>query len=349
MFMKKIFSIFILSQLISISGFAQSKFIRQNGTTYVYNLIGDLFNNLQNGDTVYLAGGNFNIGNITINNQITLFGAGHYPDSTAATYATILNGNIRLLPGANNSFFTGIYLSGDFNFGSNPSNNNVTQVEITRCNVQHIILNYDQYAQNSNVSFIQIYENWIRGSVFGMGAINVLIEKNLINGAIEHFANGNVLVKNNTFLGGAGCPAYQFNNVYNALIQNNIFMNSGACGNSIIGSASSCLFENNVFNRSYTFPYNTNSGVNNYMNISFTNFFVNENNFTLDYQSDYHMQNPTLYIGTDGSEVGIYGTPNPFKLGSVPINPHISSKNIATQTNSNGDLNIQIQVNAQNN
>jgi hypothetical protein len=47
--------------------------------------------------------------------------------------------------------------------------------------------------------------------------------------------------------------------------------------------------------------------------------------------------------------VGIYGGLFPYKEGAVPLNPHISLKNIAPQTDVNGDLNIQLKVNAQDN
>lgn len=330
--------------------YSQNKFVRQNITANVYSTIDSVFNNAQNGDTIYLPGGIYNIGTLVINKSIIVFGAGHFPDSTTATYPTTLTGDIRLYTNASNSILSGFYLTGNIYFGSNTANNNATQVEISRCNIQNIVLNHNYYDYNSNVFYVLIKENIVRGSIIGMNAQQIVVEKNLINGAVEHFLNGNLLVKNNTFLGGAGCPAYQFNNIYNSLIQNNIIMNSGACSNvSIQASVTSCTFENNVFNGNYTFPYYTNIGINNYSNVSFTNFFVNETNFTLDYQSNYHLQNPSLYLGNDGTEVGIYGTNNPYKEGALPFNPHIVSKNISSQTNSNGDLNIQIEVNVQNN
>jgi hypothetical protein len=37
----------------------------------------------------------------------------------------------------------------------------------------------------------------------------------------------------------------------------------------------------------------------------------------------------------------------PFKEGGIPVNPHISSKNIAPQTNPSGQLGVQINVSAQ--
>lgn len=328
---------------------AQSVFVRQNVNTYVYSKIDSVFLNAQDGDTIYLPGGNFHIGSIFIDKSLRVIGAGHFPDSTTATYPTQLNGHIYLLSGSSYSFFSGFFLNGNFYFGTNSNNNNADHVEISRCRFYNIILNYDYYNNNnSNVSFVMIKENYIMGDIIGMGAQHVIIEKNLINGAVSHFVNGNLLIKNNTFLGGSGCPAYQFSDIYNSLIQNNIIMNSGQCGNISIGyNVNSCIFEHNVFNANYIFPVGSNAGINNYVGVPFTNFFVNEVDFTIDYQSNYHLQQPGLYLGSDGTQVGIYGTTTPFKEGSLPVNPHVISKNIAPQTDINGNLQIQITVNAQ--
>ena len=66
---------------------------------------------------------------------------------------------------------------------------------------------------------------------------------------------------------------------------------------------------------------------------------------------DYHLQNDCVGInsGNDGTDIGIYGTIEPFIDGGVPINPHIQFKSIGTSTNAEGDLPINIKVAAQDN
>jgi hypothetical protein len=54
-------------------------------------------------------------------------------------------------------------------------------------------------------------------------------------------------------------------------------------------------------------------------------------------------------LGTDGNQVGIYGGVFPYKELAIPVNPNIISKTISPQTNASGELNIQVQVKAQNN
>lgn len=325
---------------------AQRAFTRQNITSNVYYTIDSVFLTANNGDTINLPGGSYMIGNLVIDKRLTIIGAGHYPDSTSATFATTLNGSIYFVNGSNNSSVSGISLNGSIYVGNSPTNQTVQGLNIYRNSVVSIQLGHYYYSAGT-ASYINIKENVIRGEVRGCQAQFVNIEQNLINGHISFF-NGNLLVRNNTFLGGSGCPAYMLADVNNSTLENNIFMNSGACANSTISGCNSNIFTNNVFNGNFIFPYGTNIGTGNQANVSFTGFFVNETDFTFDYTNNYHLQNPLSYLGTDGTQVGVYGTATPYKESAVPVNPHIRSKSIAPQTNSNGDLNINISVGSQN-
>src|SRR5690606_38454734 len=77
------------------------------------------------------------------------------------------------------------------------------------------------------------------------------------------------------------------------------------------------------------------------LDTSFTNF----------YTQDFHLKtdSPGKNAGSDGTDVGIYGTNEPTKEGWVPSNPHISFKNISSQIDANGNLKATFKVKAQNN
>lgn len=330
--------------LCSATAYAQHAFIRQNGQSYAYYRVDSVFQTAQNGDTIYLPGGSFLVNNLVIDKRLTIIGAGHHPDSTAATYSTTLSGNVIFCTGSSFSQISGVAVSGNISVGTNPGNSTVSNLTISRCKVGSIILNYD-YWSAGNASFISIRENTIFGEIRGCNAQFVSIENNLCNGSIAFF-NTNMLAKNNTFLGGLGCPAYVMDNVTNCAFENNIFMLSSGCG-AYLGSGNSNTFTNNVFGFPITFPNGTNIGTGNYSNVSLTGFFVNETDYIIDYSSNYHLQSPGTYVGADGTQVGIYGTTQPYKEGAVPYNPHIRFKSIAPSTNSNGDLLINIQVGAQ--
>lgn len=67
------------------------------------------------------------------------------------------------------------------------------------------------------------------------------------------------------------------------------------------------------------------------------------------YTQNFHLitNSPGLNAGTDGTDVGIYGTNQPTKEGWIPSNPHISYKNVSQQTDANGNLKATFIVKAQ--
>jgi len=54
-----------------------------------------------------------------------------------------------------------------------------------------------------------------------------------------------------------------------------------------------------------------------------------------------------LYLGTDGTQIGIYGGSQPFKEKGMPSNPQVTEKIISTETDTNGNLQINITVKTQ--
>ena len=193
--MKKI-AILAFTLLSGIS-FAQQTFIRQNGTTTTYSSISGVFAAAVDNDTIYIPGGAFNIGNLTVDKKLFIFGVGHHPDSTQATYATTLSGSIIILNTASYGSIEGVYLTGNLRFGNTPSNQTVTNYNISRCCVENIEMGHEYYTVG-NASYINVKDNIIRTVIRGCDAQFVNIENNLIQGSVEFF-NGNTLVKNNTF------------------------------------------------------------------------------------------------------------------------------------------------------
>ncbi|MBK7945580.1 MAG: hypothetical protein IPJ85_09840 [Flavobacteriales bacterium] len=91
------------------------------------------------------------------------------------------------------------------------------------------------------------------------------------------------------------------------------------------------------------------SSTGNVLGAAANSIFIDEadNNFTWD--DDLHLQATSAGVGmaTDGSDVGIYGSPTPFKPAGVPFNPHVSSAAIGSSTNANSELPVNITVVAQ--
>jgi hypothetical protein len=346
--MKKILTSFILLAFLQVSFAQKLVSLSHNGVASFFSgntSVNDAVAAALAGDTIYIPGGGFAIGTLTIDKSLTIYGVGHSPDSTAATYRTELSGTIVLVQGASNTQLEGFYLSGNIRFGNNAGDQFVQNVSIRRINLETLQLSYDGSTLTTSNNIV-VEENWIRNELHAGFASGVLIQKNFIAQGFRYASN--TLFTNNILFGGY-CGGGPFSSIDNCMLQNNyISVNFGPCGGNYFISGNSNHFANNVTNLNLSFPYGTNTGTGNWFNISTAVFFVNCPSAGFDYTYDYHPQTPASFIGTDGTEVGIYGTAETSKIGWVPENPHVSTKVIAPQTTPTGELNINITVGAQN-
>lgn len=321
--------------LFSLSAASQLRFIVQNGeSSVVYGTFDAAIGEIRHGDTLYLPGGSFNIGTITLSKKITILGAGHYPAYAQATGRTEMSGNIILVTGADTSQFHGFYLSGNIHFGNSIASSKVTNITISRCNLNSIILKYGN--NNSQAEQILITENVIRGVITGGNAQNVLIERNIVVNINEF--NNNVLITNNVILNTSGNPTLEY--IYSCTIRNNVLVHAGGY---LFYESSANTVAHNLFVNTYEI------GTNNIDEQPLASIFVNYTGGAFSYDQDFHLQesSPGNNAGTDGTDIGIYGTETPYKEGAVPFTPHVTSENIATKTNTEGKLNVQVTVEAQ--
>jgi len=133
----------------------------------------------------------------------------------------------------------------------------------------------------------------------------------------------------------------------NCTISGNIFLKD--YNGYIQYECQSCTFSNNIFASNP--PVGNNTFENNYNSIDLSTLFVNQSGNTFNYDHDYHLSgsNASIYIGTDDTQVGIFGGLFPYKEHAIPSNPQITSKSIAASTDDNGMLNVNITVEAQDN
>ena len=300
--------------------------------------LSDAYTAAQNNDTLYLQGGSFTPP-AKFDKQLMIFGAGHYVDSTLVTGKTFINGNFTLSENADLFYLEGVEVTGNIAFTANHSVNNVV---IKRCKINgQFNVTGDLSNPTTNLSLI--------GNVL-MQRINLeniqtsLISNNIIVNTFI-YSNGN-LINNNIVLGyiyGSSMDYLFFGN--NNKLNNNIIIWAGYNAN-VNGSGN--MYNNNLYvepDPNYGTAY---SAAGNYTNIPQSAIFINQTGVTFNYAHDYHLQSPSTYLGTDGTQVGIYGGTFPYKEGAVPSNPHFQLKNIAPTTDANGNLQIQIQVGAQN-
>lgn len=295
----------------------------------------DAYNASVSGDTIYLPGGGFNTpGNI--DKSLLIFGAGHYPDSTQATAKTFINGSITVEENADGFRMEGIHLFGSFNYGYNMAVDNTI--------LKYCYIEYDINVQGNltnPTSNMMVLNCVIGGAVYLNNMQNAAVYNSIIQNRIL-YSIGTVFENNILMFSYTGGSAYFTIHGDNNICRNNIFLNAS---NKAFTGVSNQAY-NNIFvtNPSYgTTPIE--SG--NYTPVPHSSIFINQSGYLFDYAHDYHLQDPVTYLGTDGTQVGIYGGVLGYKEGAVPSNPHIQWENIAPTTTSGGLLNIQINAAAQ--
>ncbi|MDL2313234.1 hypothetical protein LJC68_10210, partial [Bacteroidales bacterium OttesenSCG-928-B11] len=228
----------------------------------------------------------------------------------------------------------GLEVTGIFQIGYETwARDTVENITVKRCKINGAI----NCIANSSVDRVAFIQSVLIGNMAANYFINTAVFNCIIQGNMQN-SNQNVF-EHNVFLSSTYADGITGNN---NIIINNIFVREyswevNGNGNQI---------HNNITVKTPTFNGIGNDTLNNYV-VNRDDLLINQSGTTFDYSHDYHLQSPASYLGTDGTQVGIYGGVYPYKEGAVPSNPHISSKVIAPQTNSSGELQIEINVNAQ--
>ncbi len=301
----------------------------------------------QNGDTIYLPGGNFSVPQ-EINKEVHIVGVGYHPDSTSVTGATIISGVFALGTSSTNGSVTGIFFSTPTLYGGGQIRfiANVSNYSISRCYIQGGISNTNGFANNiiikENIIGRYFYSFGFSGEAsisFSSSSSNIGLFNNIIIGGT--FLSQSI-IRNNIFLHYNPNILQQYG-LYanNCVIENNVFANSNGSSNSI--------FRNNV-NCPIDGVSGTNQGINNFCCESLQNIYPSYGSGNI-FSNNFHLpdSSPFKNAGTDGTDIGIYGGASPWKDGGIPFNPRILFKNIATTTDQNGNLQINIKVEAQKN
>lgn len=353
--MKRITNLFLLGFILFLASptKAQSPIAVQNdsGTSF-YSTLDLAITNAIAGDYIYLPGGTFTI-SVPIDKQLQIIGVGHNPDSCAVTGITQVTGNILIKNGSDHGLLTGMKISGTVSFGTSAQAYNdvtINYYTIERCNIAGVI----NLATKSTNTLIN--ECIIHSSITGNYTQGFQMSKCIYETSYIYTFDSNAYFTNNIFLGNG----YSNINLYyikGCSFKNNIFiryLNDATAANINYSPAQysyycsyNNIFQNNLSSSFNLFPSPYNLFQNNITG-TVTILFVNQSGQLFDYKQDYHIKtdSPAHNAGTDGNDLGIYGTSNPWKEGSVPSYPHIQSKSISTV---NGNLNVKIKVAAQDN
>ncbi len=285
------------------------------------------------GDTIYVSGSNTTYGDITINKQLSLLGAGYHPNNQYELKSQIDNINLTLVEdmvGNIISSSSGTMICG-FEIYNIETEAIIDDVIINRNNIGPGTSVYLSYGAGNGW---QIKNNIIRGWIIcgASNDINILFSNNVFTtNALEGFSSSSVIVDNNIFLS-PNSYVNAFSNCSFLQVLNNIFFNTRTDG------LSYGTFQNNIsYGGDYTeFDYGSNTAIDNIVNTNPQ--FVDVPEF--DYSYDYHLQvgSPCIGAGSDGTDIGIYGGTNPFPLGGevpfqtspTPAIPQVVEVNVQT-------------------
>ena len=298
----------------------------------------------QAGDTIYLSSGLFTVTSLDINKRLIIFGVGHSPAQTLATGHTQVNGDIRLLSGSDQSLISGIFFAGNIQVGTTAANQVVANVTIKRCRIGGMLrLTADPHVANRASNFY-ISENIIH-NLDGNFTRNHLIRQNVILNEMRHFSENNFF--QNNIIG-------RIHNISGSTFTNNVILvllHSTHLESHMVAINNS-IFNNNVFVPNVVFGASNQGALTNLINQPLADIFVNfagQTTFSDEFNFNLKPEFAGNNFGTDGTDVGIFGTSTPFKANYLPVVPHIKSKTIAPQTDAAGKLSVQIEVEAQRN
>jgi hypothetical protein len=333
--MKKILFTLLTISIIS-SAYGQKRVaLQSNGITTIYGGASpyiDAYNDAVDGDTLYLPGGELSSPS-TYNKSLTIYGAGFRSDTSFVTEKTEISG-FTIASGADNFHIEGVQVNGSIGV---PTNVKVDSILLKRIRVTG---NITLSGTNQNCVGFKIQECVVHGSINLQNTASPEIT-NTIMSYVSNIENG--YIANNIII--ANMFIYVFTNISQSLIENNYLANLYLPG-WFLNNCSNNSFVNNAINYDPTADA-TNSWNGNFLTIAPGDLFI-DYIFLFDEAANYNLLNPASFQGTTGNEIGIYGGYFPAKEGFIPENPHYQYKNIASQTNTNGELEVEITIEAQN-
>lgn len=348
--MKRILYLFV-AVLFATSAMAQPQsdirtatLVHGDQTTVYYGVsaFADAYNAAADiGDVIILSPGVFNSQTTyTIKKSLTIYGCGYSNNEATGSATTTLPSisiSFNKVTDEENNIVAeyptvhieGCYINGLFQVVENNIdgalvNSVIDNLCMRKCNCNDVQLN----APTKNTKFIQCYignfgyyDSW-RGIHHGFTT-----KQDLLN------------VENCVINYGGGCTYIDSSMSYNHCIIGTVanegyahFTNSIAFANSF---PTNCTAYNNIL---YATSLGSNvTGEGNYVGLTESDVFEGE--------GYYVMKTPDVHVGTDGTQIGIYGGAYPFDRNSSI--PKITSSNIDIQTATDGKLNVSITVKAQ--
>ena len=294
------------------------------------------------GDLLTLSAGNFNA--TTITKPLKIQGAGYTLDPQNFKYRTAINGSVSInIPGGvSGLLFEGIWFVNSVNVQGNALNG----YTFRKCRLNYLDLQYE----NSGGFIDQCrIANTLK---FGAPTTQFFVSNSIVQYIFDSSYNSENTSTSNTF---DHCVIiHQVENGVVANFRNSLIRNPS-------GSLD-CGYYNNVMEKNFywstydskndelntVFDYSDHgNNPNDYTNENYKSLFASGESRYYNDEYDYRLTDEAAatYLGSDGTQVGIYGGVTSFT--DVPSNPQVTSKNISARSNANGKLSVRITVEAQ--
>lgn len=282
-----------------------------------------------NGDVITLSSGTFVAVDIT--KAITVRGAGMGIDSTAVSEPTVITGDFTINiaePGSNRLTLEGIYSNHTITY------TNVVNPLFLKCRLRNVTYYNGSSSVLKDASFIHCRIAEVLDLVQNCSA-------SCVNSVIQAPYSYNGITSNFEFIN--CCLIGDMGHAYSSSFKNCIISDNN--NNDYISSSCTayncvCLTANNYF-RYITNA--TNKSLTEYATLFKT--YPGGSLALLDSETfELTDAAKTQYLGTDGTEVGIYGGNLPFD--PTPSNPQITKCNVAAKSTADGKLSVDIEVNA---
>ena len=335
--------------------------------------------NAPSGD-IYLVEGGVQNTNLDIDKKVTIFGTGYFLNTTQASPGVATVSHIRLKPGSDGS-----YISGLQTLSINISANNVV---IKNCYVSAdkpirlgytglgddggewngtanncmILQNYAGRLEiiNQNAPTAKAYNFQVKGNIFYRygfhleGDISGEISNNTFN--LNAQPEDYISALNTT----SGCAGTYQCNVLPVAFRNNIMVNvrgefwgcarpgwGGNVTSCPINSYTTTDFNGNVFTQDFTNLPSSNT-INADPDALFLGYPTNQNGFAPDARAQLAASSPAKGAGVGGVDAGAFGGDTPYVLNGIPTIPTIYQLTVPTQVSQGGTLNVQIKAKTNN-
>ncbi len=346
---------FILLALIGTALHAQAQqgriVVQHAGNVQVFSDLTAAITAANPNAELYLSGGSFHVpGGFALDKTLHFIGAGIHTDSTNATGATIMttDATFRLTSGASGSSFAGIVFhtsaNTGFGLGTSAGDQNVVSVEFHRCVFWKAVVLGAQSPAASSSAFVEcIFHSTLNGYSSVAQFTRCIFDYQAGTGAeITGFGSGGLTMLNSVCLGTL------IGNSPNSTVMNSVFTRTSA---PFWQSGGMTITNNLLVSAALVSNMSGYVASGNILNVPVGSIFQLEGDSDYQFSDNLRLQSscPGVGAGTDGTDMGIYGTDSPYKEGAIPHVPHFRRVSVAPGTDANGNLRVQVNVAAQTN